>query len=103
LAGPDSCFFETPNSRISALPAERPCFPTLPRKRFTRSEVYEMLETGIFAGQPFELIDGDSIDKMGQSPSHAWAIHTVMVVLTEIFGIELVDVQMPIDHCVVYR
>jgi len=69
----------------------------LPRKRFTRPEVYEMLDTGIFAGQRFELIDGDLIDKMGQSPSHAWAIHTVMVVLMEVFGIELVDVQMPIE------
>jgi len=71
--------------------------PPLPRKRFTRSDVHEMLDTGIFAGQRFELIDGDLIDKMGQSPSHAWAIHTVMVVLMEIFGIELVDVQMPIE------
>jgi hypothetical protein len=42
-----------------------------PRKRFTRTEVAQMLDAGLFAGQRFELIDGDLIDKMGQNPPHS--------------------------------
>jgi Uma2 family endonuclease len=71
--------------------------PPLPRKRFTRSEVYEMLNAGLFAGQRFELIDGDLIDKMGQNPPHANAIELCMALLTEIFGIKQVRVQLPIE------
>jgi Uma2 family endonuclease len=71
--------------------------PSLPRKRFTRSEVNEMLNTGIFAGQRFELIDGDLIDKMGQNPSHANGVRRCKALLERIFPSELVDVQMPIE------
>ena len=69
----------------------------LPHKKFTRDEVNRMLETDIFAGQRFELIDGELIDKMGQSPRHAWTIHRLMVLLADAFGIERVLVQMPIE------
>jgi len=69
----------------------------LPRKRFTRSEVRQMLDAGFFAGQRFELIDGDLIDKMGQNPPHTNAIEICMALLMEIFGIRLVRVQMPIE------
>jgi Uma2 family endonuclease len=44
------------------------------RKRFTRQEVEILLETGIFAGQRWELIDGELLDKMGQNPPHTFAI-----------------------------
>ena len=46
----------------------------VPRKRFSRSEVEQMSATGFFAGQRFELLDGDLIDKMGQNPPHANSI-----------------------------
>jgi hypothetical protein len=46
----------------------------LPRKRFSREEVDEMLQAGLFAGERYELIDGDLIDKMGQNPPHGAAI-----------------------------
>ena len=46
----------------------------LPRKKFTRTEVYRMLELGLFEGRRFELIHGDVIDKLGQSARHADAI-----------------------------
>ena len=68
-----------------------------PRKRFTRSEVDQMLDTGIFGGQRFELIDGDLIDKMGQNPPHATAIELCMEMLIQIFGIKLVRVQLPME------
>lgn len=68
-----------------------------PRKRFTRSEVDEMLQAGLFAGQRFELIDGDLLDKMGQNPPHATAIELCMAVLMQVYGIRLVRVQLPIE------
>jgi Uma2 family endonuclease len=68
-----------------------------PRKRFTTSEVEQMLDGGLFAGQRFELIDGDLIDKMGQKPPHATAIGLCMAVISKIFGIELVRVQLPME------
>jgi Uma2 family endonuclease len=69
----------------------------LPRKKFTREEVNRMLETDIFAGQRFELIDGELIDKMGQGPNHAWAIHRLMSILAEFFGLRRVLVQAPVE------
>jgi Uma2 family endonuclease len=69
----------------------------LPRKRFTRSEVERMLDSGIFAGQRFELIDGELIDKMGQKPPHASAIQRCMGLLAAMFGVARVRVQMPIE------
>ena len=68
-----------------------------PRKRFTRSEVEHMLDAGLFAGQRFELIDGDLIDKMGQIPPHASGIRLVLACLAKIFGIEAILVQAPIE------
>jgi Uma2 family endonuclease len=69
----------------------------LPRKRFTRSEVDQMLDSGIFAGQRFELIDGELIDKMGQKPPHASTIQRCLELLAAIFGLARVRVQMPIE------
>jgi Uma2 family endonuclease len=69
----------------------------LPRKRFTRLEVERMLDAGLFSGQRFELIDGDLIDKMGQNPPHASAIRLCMALLMKIFGVDLVEVQLPIE------
>jgi Uma2 family endonuclease len=71
--------------------------PPLPRKRFTRSEVDQMLDTGIFAGQRFELIDGELIDKIGQKPPHANAIQRCMTILLKLFSGELVRVQLPME------
>jgi Uma2 family endonuclease len=69
----------------------------LPRKRFTRSEVDQMLDTGIFAGQRFELIDGELIDKMGQKPPHASTVQRCLELLAAIFGLARLRVQMPIE------
>lgn len=71
--------------------------PPLPRKRFTRSEVDQMLDSGIFAGQRFELIDGELIDKMGQKPPHASTIQRCMELLATIFGLARVRVQLPME------
>ena len=68
-----------------------------PRKHFTRTEVQQMLDAGLFAGQRFELIDGDLIDKMGQNPRHAMTILRVHAILARIFGFENVRAQLPIE------
>ena len=68
-----------------------------PRKKFTREEVQQMQDSGIFAGQRFELIDGDLIDKMGQNPAHVRAIQLVLGSLMSLFGIDRVRGQAPVD------
>jgi Uma2 family endonuclease len=68
-----------------------------PRKRFTRNEVEQMLDAGLFAGQRFELIDGDLIDKMGQNPPHSHALRLLHAWLAKIFGVERIQVQQPVE------
>ena len=58
--------------------------------------MYQMLDTGIFAGQRFELIHGDLINKKGQSPSHACALQRTFAFLINIFGVKLVRNQFPV-------
>jgi len=48
----------------------------LARKKFTTDEVQQMEDAGLFAGQSYELIDGELIDKMGQNRTHARAIRS---------------------------
>ena len=68
-----------------------------PRKRFTVQEVQQMLDAGLFAGQRFELIDGDLIDKMGQKPPHAHAIRLVFAWLVKILEPGRIQMQLPIQ------
>ena len=67
------------------------------RKRFTRGEVYRMLEAGLFEGRRFELIDGEVVDKMGQNPPHAGAIRRIKIWLSNVFGLDRVQGQLPLD------
>lgn len=69
----------------------------LPRKRFTRDEVLQMMDLGLFDGKRCELIDGDLIDKMGQRPPHAIGVQLLTEVLAAIFGLKRVRVQLPIE------
>lgn len=68
-----------------------------PRKRFTQREIERMADHGLFEGQRNELIDGDLIDKTGQSPAHAYTIGAVMDWLAGIFGAVRVRCQLPIE------
>jgi Uma2 family endonuclease len=74
-----------------------------PRKKFTRGQVDQMLEAGFFAGERYELINGDLIDKMGQNPPHAHAIRLLNALLTKIFGGERVQVQLPVEVSIADR
>jgi Uma2 family endonuclease len=69
----------------------------LPRKRFSREEVDEMLEAGLFAGQRYELIDGDLIDKMGQNPAHAAAIVWIQKWLGSFMDLGRIRVQLSME------
>lgn len=68
-----------------------------PRKRFTRAEVQQMEDSGLLAGQRFELIEGDLIDKMAQKPPHAAGVAWIHEFLVESFGVRRVRVQMPVE------
>jgi Uma2 family endonuclease len=68
-----------------------------PRKRFTREEVERLTQSGVFAGQRFELIDGDLIDKMGQNPPHAYAIQLLQEWLASFLGMAVIRVQLPMQ------
>jgi Uma2 family endonuclease len=70
--------------------------PPPPRRRFTREDVQEMLDAGLPLIERCELIDGDLIEKRGQSPAHAAAIHRVACRFWDLFG-GGVRIQAPIE------
>jgi Uma2 family endonuclease len=63
------------------------------RKIWTREEVALLSE--LFAGQRYELIEGDLINKMGQEPAHAFLISLLTTVLSRVFPGKI-RVQLPI-------
>jgi Uma2 family endonuclease len=69
----------------------------LPRKRFTRDDLDQMLEAGLFAGQRYELIDGDLISKMAQNPPHAFSVGLGLDWLAAIFTTSRVRVQLSME------
>ncbi len=73
-----------------------PVGPEVRRKLWTVEEVYRAVDAGIFAGQRFEVIAGEIIDKMGQNPMHASGLMYAVRQLIEIFGIDFVRAQLPL-------
>jgi Uma2 family endonuclease len=69
----------------------------LSRKRFTTEEVERLLEAGFFAGERWELIDGDLINKMGQNPPHALAVRLLLKWLASFLEADLILVQLPMQ------
>jgi Uma2 family endonuclease len=53
------------------------------RKLWTRDEVARLSE--IFPDQKYELIEGELIDKMGQSPAHAYVIAVLGLIMLDAF------------------
>lgn len=66
-------------------------------RQYHRDEVLAMMNTGELADFRFELIDGFLISKMGQAPPHATAVRRADATLRRIFGIEMVQAQLPIE------
>jgi len=56
-----------------------------------------MMAAGLFAGQKFELIHGDLIDKMGHNPLHAFAVRILAAMLAEVFGALRISTQTSIE------
>ena len=56
-----------------------------------------MLGAGLFAGQRYELIDGDLIDKMGQKPPHAAAIVWIQKWLGTFIDLGRIRVQLSME------
>src|SRR5215471_16133117 len=68
-----------------------------PRVRFTRDQVEQMMAAGLFAGQKFELIHRDLIDKMGHNPLHAFDVRILAAMLAEVFGALRISTQTSIE------
>ena len=68
-----------------------------PRKSWTRAELDALETTGLLADVRYELMEGEVFDKMGQNPSHATAVHRLIMVLAALFGLERVRSQLPVE------
>jgi Uma2 family endonuclease len=72
-------------------------FESLRRKRWTRTEIDELTSKGWFAGEHYELIDGELIDKMGKGVSHVFATMALFEWLLAVFGVKRIHKEDPID------
>jgi Uma2 family endonuclease len=70
---------------------------SVPRKRWTRAEINELTSMGWFAGEHYELIDGELINKMGKGKPHAIGVMLMHEWLVPIFGFRRVRKEDPID------
>ena len=61
-----------------------------PRKRWTREECQIFEGSDVWAGQHFELIEGELINKMGKHLPHTLGLRRVVEVLRQVFGFDLV-------------
>jgi hypothetical protein len=60
-------------------------------------EVERPLETGIFAGQRYEVIGGELMDKMVQNPQQAFTIGLVLERLARVFGSSRKRIQLTME------
>ncbi len=67
------------------------------RKRWTRAELQQVEDAGVFAGQHWELIEGELISKMGKKRPHSSALRYVVVTLSRIFGELYIQHEVNID------
>jgi Uma2 family endonuclease len=68
-----------------------------PRKRWTREECEKLEAMGWFAGQKFELIDGDLINTMGKNSPHVVGMLLMHEWLVSVFGFRRVQQEAPTD------
>ena len=68
-----------------------------PRKQWTREECQRLERAGIFDQQTFELIEGELFNKMGKNRPHILTLVWMMKWLSEVFGMECVNPESPID------
>lgn len=68
---------------------------SFPYKHWTTEECEKLSDLGILTA-PYELVEGVIIDKMGQNGNHARLICALLAILTRLFGVERVRVQLPL-------
>lgn len=68
-----------------------------PLKLWTRAELEALEGTGLLAGTRYDLIEGEVLDKTGQNPPHAAALHILVAALIEVFGARRVRGQLPVQ------
>src|SRR4051794_12428986 len=68
----------------------------LGRRDYSRDEVYQLHAAGLLP-EKYELIDGEIINRMGQSPPHTRTIARLSRWLRKAFGDERVRDQFPIE------
>jgi Uma2 family endonuclease len=81
-------------------PIAAPPLDSIPHKKWTRAEISELTSMGWFAGERYELIDGELINKMGKGEPHALAGMFMLAWLVPIFGFDRVRKEEPIDVAV---
>ena len=67
------------------------------RKRWTRDECEALETAGLLDTRPLELIEGDLIDKLGQTRPHAIYRSAFHGSLGQIFGVWRIQTAVPID------
>lgn len=69
----------------------------LPRKRWTRSEYRQFVSLGMIEeGAPYELIEGEVVQDLGQGRLHVFVAMRVFTEMIRLFGEERVQSQAPI-------
>jgi Uma2 family endonuclease len=81
---------------LTEIPA-RPAPPDPPRKVWTRAECLTLEASGLLDQQHVELVEGDLIRKMGKKRPHVNAVTLLMAWLVQVFGIQFVNPEAPID------
>jgi len=74
-----------------------PVPPHPPRKRWTRAECAVFEQNGMWAGQHWELIEGEPINKMGKNDPHIEGVAKIARELMAIFGWDRVRQEPSID------
>jgi hypothetical protein len=67
-----------------------------PRKKWTVRECRFLVDTGLLETGQYELIGGDIVQKMGQSPGHVLVVSLVLRALIAVFGFDYVQTQAPV-------
>jgi Uma2 family endonuclease len=83
-------------------PAVPPPLESVPRKKWTRREIEELVSLGWFAGgwfvgERYELLDGELINKMGKGEPHAPAVLAMHEWLVHVFGFRRLRKEDPIN------
>jgi len=84
-----------PTLLTEALELPPPQFP--PRKRWTREQCAPLEAAGLFEQEHLELVEGELISKMGKNRPHVNAFTPLHFWLLQVFGVQFVNVEAPID------